>query len=247
MVHYWSDGPSSQFKNQYNFTNLLLHQRDHGMPTDCNFFTTLHKKGENDSAGGDVKSAVWRKVLQNKTVVGDLESFVSIAKEKFPNFAIEGFKSNEICDATKHLPEHYKKHLSTFHSTQKFNHITIENKKIVGCFLTKTCPCHHQIEQNQEKVESDAAVQTVDTKKSISPTIDQFYKLRYSFLYGKGGEVAQVLPAMCFKNNLEEHLFTLLKSNWQNHHFLNDSDGSLKEISAQFFLSQILSSRGEYK
>ena len=137
--------------------------------------------------------------------------------------------------------------LSTFHSTQKFNHITIENKKVVGCFLTKTCPCHHQIEQNQEKVESDAAVQTVDNKKSISPTIDQFYKLRYSFLYGKGGEVTQVLPAMCFKNNLEEHLFTLLKSIRQNHHFLNDSDGSLKEISVQFFLSQILSSRGQYK
>ena len=43
-------------------------------------------------------------------LVGDLESFVTVAKEKFPNFAIEGFKSNEICDATKHLPEHYEKH-----------------------------------------------------------------------------------------------------------------------------------------
>ena len=110
MVHYWSDGPSSQFKNQYNFTNLLLHQRDHGMPADWNFFKALHEKGENDSAGGDVKRAFWRKFLQNKTVVGDLESFVTVAKEKFPNFAIEGFKSNEICDATKHLPERYEKH-----------------------------------------------------------------------------------------------------------------------------------------
>ena len=32
MVHYWTDGPSSQLKNQYNFANLLLHQRDFGMP-----------------------------------------------------------------------------------------------------------------------------------------------------------------------------------------------------------------------
>ena len=31
MVHYSYDGPSSQFKNQYNFTSLLLHQRDHGI------------------------------------------------------------------------------------------------------------------------------------------------------------------------------------------------------------------------
>ena len=62
------------------------------MPADWNFFMTLHEKEENDGAGGDVKIAVWRKVLQNKTVVGDLESFVSVVKEKFPNFGIEGFK-----------------------------------------------------------------------------------------------------------------------------------------------------------
>ena len=66
MVRYWSDGPSSQFKNQYNFTNLLLHQRDHGMPADWNFFVTSHRKRENDCAGGDVRNAVWKKVLQNK-------------------------------------------------------------------------------------------------------------------------------------------------------------------------------------
>ena len=72
IVHYSSDGPSSQFKNQYNFTSLLLHQRDHGISVDWNFFMTSHMKKENDSASGNVKNAVWRKVLQNKTVVGDL-------------------------------------------------------------------------------------------------------------------------------------------------------------------------------
>ena len=209
MVHYWFDGPSSQFKNQYDFTNLLLHQKDHVMPADWNFFTTSHRKRENDSAGGDVKNAVWRKVLQNKTVVGDRQSFASAAKEKFPNFAIEEFKLNEVCDATKQLPKHFKNHSKHLHSTQKFHHVAIENKKVVGYFLTKTCPCHHQIKQNQEKVEGDAVAQTGDTKKSISPTVGQFYKVRYSFLYGKGGEVVQVLPAMCSKNNLEEHLHIL--------------------------------------
>ena len=72
MVHYWSDGPSSKFKNWYNFTSLLLHQRDHGISVDWNFYMTSHRKRENDSAGGDVKNTIWRKVLQNKTVVGDL-------------------------------------------------------------------------------------------------------------------------------------------------------------------------------
>ena len=73
-------------------------------------------------------------------------------------------------------------------------------------------------------MESDAVAQTVHTEKSISPTVGQFYKVRYGFLYGKGGEVVQVLPAMCSKNNLKEHLFTFSKSIRQNHHLLNDSD-----------------------
>ena len=73
-------------------------------------------------------------------------------------------------------------------------------------------------------MKSDAVAQTVDTEESISPTVGQFYKVGYSFLDGKVGEVAQVLPAMCSKNDLEEHLFTFLKSTEQSHYLLNDSD-----------------------
>ena len=135
MVHYWSNGPSSQFTKQYNFTNLLLHQSDHGMPADQNFFTTSQGKGENDGACRYIKNAAWRKVLQNKTVAGDLESFVSTAKEMFSNFAIEGFKSNGICDATKHLPEHYKKHCKYLHSTQHTKIPSHHHLKQESCWL----------------------------------------------------------------------------------------------------------------
>ena len=148
----------------------------------------LRMRREDDGAGGDVKNAVWRKVLQIKAVVGDLESFASVTKEKFPNFAIEG-KSNEIWDATKHLPERYKKHSKHLPSTQKFHHITIENKKVVGYFLTKTCPCHHQIEQNQEKKKSDAVAQTVDTEESISSTEVNSIKLDTALYMEKVGKL----------------------------------------------------------
>ena len=80
-------------------------------------------------------------LMLNKAAVGDLESFVSVAK---------------------HLPERNRKHSKHLPSTQKFHHITIGNKKVVGYFLTKTCSCHHQTKQNQEKVKSGAVAQTVD-------------------------------------------------------------------------------------
>ena len=98
-------------------------------------------------------------------------------------------------------------------------------------------------------MESDAVAQTVHTEKSISPTVGQFYKVRYGFLYGKGGEVVQVLPAMCSKNNLTEHLFTFSKSIRQNHHLLNDSDQAwvIERDICEVLPFSNLTRRGEYK
>ena len=101
MLHYWSDDSFNQFKNQFNFTNLMFHE-DYGMPADLSFFTTSHDKAENDGAGGDMKKIVWQKMLHGKTVVGNLESFITVAKSKYPDFIIEEFKTAEICEKTKH-------------------------------------------------------------------------------------------------------------------------------------------------
>ena len=232
MVHYWSDGPSSQFKNQYNFTNLLLHEQDYGMPADWNFFATSHGKGENDGAGGDVKNAVWRKVLQNKVVVGDLETFVSVAKAKFPNFIIEGFKSEEISNAVDHLPDRYEKHSKRLKNTHKFHHVTIKDNKVVGFLLTKTCPCHQKKITNQnveakstvEASTAEASTTEASTVEPIIPTVGQFYKVKYSFLDAKGGQVDRILPAMCSKTDIEEHLFTFLKQIRGKHYLLDEAD-----------------------
>ena len=98
-------------------------------------------------------------------------------------------------------------------------------------------------------MESDAVVQTVDTEKSISPTVGEFCEVRYSFLYGKSGEVVQVLPAMCSKNNLEEHLFIFLKSIRQNHYLLDDSDQAwvIERDIHEVLPFPNLTRRGEYK
>ena len=52
--HYWSDGPSSQFKNLYMLANLCLLENDFGVPSDLNFVATSHGKGENDGLGEDI-------------------------------------------------------------------------------------------------------------------------------------------------------------------------------------------------
>ena len=58
MAHYWSDGLFSQFKDQFNFTNFIFHEKVHGIPADWSFFATSHSKVENDGAGV-AKNSVW--------------------------------------------------------------------------------------------------------------------------------------------------------------------------------------------
>ena len=94
IVHYWSDGPSSQIKNTFNFTNLLFHEYD--ASADWNFFATSYRKGENDGVGGDVKNAVWHKTSQMKVLVTNLNEFVETAQKKFPSFVIVAFNSAEV-------------------------------------------------------------------------------------------------------------------------------------------------------
>ena len=89
--------------------NLRFHLEDHGMVADWNFFATAHGKGENDGAGRDVKNGVWRKVLQKKAFVSDLNDFVNVAKEKFKTFNIFGYSKDEVRSGEEFLKQRYKK------------------------------------------------------------------------------------------------------------------------------------------
>ena len=84
-VHYWSDGPSNHSKNQFVLTNLKFHKNNHEVAADWNFFATAHGNGGNDGLSVDIKNDVWRKALQMKIVVQDVQDFVEAATKKFPS------------------------------------------------------------------------------------------------------------------------------------------------------------------
>ena len=96
-----------------------------------NFFATIQGKGENDGVGGNVKNGVWQRVLQQKEVVDDLESFGAVAQERFLSIKTVSFTSDEIREATSHLKERYQKFSTPLPNTQKFYHIRIEENKVV--------------------------------------------------------------------------------------------------------------------
>ena len=247
FVHYRSDGLSSQFKNQYNFTKLKFHDKGHGMMAEWNFFATSHDKGENDGVGGNVQNGVWQRVLQQKEVVGDLQSFVAIAQEKFPSFKIVAFTSDEIQEATSHLKERYQKFSTPLPNTQKFHHIRIEENKVTGVFLTKFCPCHNKEATDNDNDDDDD--DDDECKESKKPIIGQFYHVKYNFFDTKGNVIAKILPAMCSENDLEEHLFTFMKTAKKNKYTFDTTNQAWihQDDVVRLLAFPNLTRQGEYK
>ena len=169
-VHYWSDGPSCQFKNQYNICNLRFHLEDHGMVADWNFFATAHGKGENDGAGGDVKNGVWRKVLQKKAFVSDLNDFVNVAKEKFKTFNIFDYSKDEVRSGEEFLKQHYKNHSKLISGIGEYHYIKIVDAAVIMQYVSPSCVCHPR----NKVVEEPALLQIDDIadEPSASPIMD---------------------------------------------------------------------------
>ena len=63
-IIYFSDGPSSQYKNCKNFINLCHHKVDFGVDAEWHFFATSHGKGPCDGVGGTIKRLAARASLQ---------------------------------------------------------------------------------------------------------------------------------------------------------------------------------------
>ena len=75
VLHIWSDGPSSQFKNKYIAASLLKLEEKHSLQIQWHYFATSHGKGCVDGIGGLVKRKVTERVIQRRAIVKDMKSF----------------------------------------------------------------------------------------------------------------------------------------------------------------------------
>jgi len=108
LLHIWSDGPSSQFKNRYIAAAILFLQGRHSLDIQWHFFATSHGKGCVDGIGGLVKRKVTERVIQRRAIVKDSESFfqscqaldLSVKFYSINSAEIQDFVQNEIGDGT---------------------------------------------------------------------------------------------------------------------------------------------------
>ena len=103
-IDVFSDGPSSQFKNQYVFNALPYLVGYHCLDRlNWHFFATSHGKGAVDGIGGSVKRDVWMATVSRQHVVTNLEDFCRVARSKQHKVEAVAITSADIQASAKQM------------------------------------------------------------------------------------------------------------------------------------------------
>ena len=95
----WSDGPRSEFKNQYMRYVIEILSHRYKKVFSWKYSATAHGKGVVDGVGGKVKSSVHKKVMsigKEKIIVQDAESFCKLAKELSKSTTVIYISSDDV-------------------------------------------------------------------------------------------------------------------------------------------------------
>ena len=82
LVFYWTDSPTSQFRNKTIFHIISEHKEECNCVTSWNYFRACHGKGPCDGVGGTVKRLADDYVKQNKVVIQDAADFFAWSRDK---------------------------------------------------------------------------------------------------------------------------------------------------------------------
>lgn len=127
-VNMMTDGSGAQFKNKFNFKNVLFAQTDLGVVTEMHFSPTGHGKSPCDAIGGIVKRGVRRQVVTNKFKVYNASDFVKCTEvfcKKVICFEVteEDFINNDAL-----LNERWKENVNAVPGTLQYHSFKASNK-----------------------------------------------------------------------------------------------------------------------
>ena len=143
----WSDGPTSEFKNQYTRKLLQTLSGKYNKEFVWKFSAMSHGKGVVDGVGGNVKSTVRRKCMskrKDRIVVEDSLSFAKAATRLGPSTKIIHVTSDEILK---------------YQNTQPFKEskavVGIASMHIMSVHYDATKLWHNAVEYNNENPSID--------------------------------------------------------------------------------------------
>lgn len=96
IVKLWTDGPNSQFKNQYMAAFLKVFENLFSIKLIWNFFTTAHGKGSHDGIGAVAKSKIKRMVKSREVIVNCAKDFAEAFNKKPSSIELIEMTSEDI-------------------------------------------------------------------------------------------------------------------------------------------------------
>lgn len=101
-LHYWTDGPTSQYRNKTIFNFVANHESTTGIKAWWNFFEAGHGKGPCDGLGGSTKRMADEAMKSGKVVIQDASDF--FAWTQSPTCSMKNVKfmfvPKEVCEST---------------------------------------------------------------------------------------------------------------------------------------------------
>lgn len=102
-IHYWTDSPSSQYRNRYIFNHIYNHFSLYGIFADWNYFEVGHGKGPCDGIGGTCKRAASEAVKQDKVSIQDARDFFNWATKNEKAISYMFYSDEEYNSAANYL------------------------------------------------------------------------------------------------------------------------------------------------
>lgn len=139
-IYYFSDGAVSQYKNKYNFINLMYHFQDFNIKAEWHFFATSHGKNACDGIGGTVKRFVRRESLRrpDSTPITTPIEFFNTVKNEFKTMQF-GFCSKADYQKEKDFLKDRFATAVRINGTRSFHSFIPFSSNEIKCKVVSTC------------------------------------------------------------------------------------------------------------
>ena len=168
-IHYWSDSPSSQYRNRFIFDMVANHKELHGVDARWNFFESGHGKGPCDGLGGTCKRMADNAVNSGKCLIQDTLSFHEWALDS-------GLKMNFIFVASTKCMENdenmAREKIKTIKGTMK-THVVCSVGQGLSRIAIKTVSCYCDSCLSGKMCDSDWSEVTTRIIDPVEPTVEQ--------------------------------------------------------------------------
>ncbi|XP_078616892.1 uncharacterized protein LOC144885097 [Branchiostoma floridae x Branchiostoma japonicum] len=140
-IHYWTDSPSSQYRNKTIFSVVSDHKELFGVPATWNYFEAGHGKGPCDGVGGTAKRMADDAVKRDSAKIQDAHDFYEWAINLNSVIKYEFVTSRECGESKTDLGEKYGttkavKGTMTFHAVVGMSPGVVKTRP-TSCYCAK--------------------------------------------------------------------------------------------------------------